>query len=162
MNSAVLRHLVLLVVGVLVVERHKAIDEVHASSPHRVPQGYLGDRRRLGRGRHAQLLAVSLGSGRGGMDVGDQLDLPALQLGYGIHARETENPHGGGQYGGGACRSPCSIVSPSHPPYRSYTRPSRPASRPRYSACATPRGPPDGRLFWGDEHVNGEFLYNGG
>ena len=94
--SRLLRHLVLL----LVVERHKAIDEVHASSPHRVPQGYLGDRRRLGRGCHAQLLAVSLGSGRGRMDVGHQLDLPALQLGYGIHARETENPHGGGQYGG--------------------------------------------------------------
>ena len=149
-----LRHLVLLVVGVLVVERHKAIDEVHASSPHRVPQGYLGDRRRLGRGRHAQLLAVSLGRGRGRMDVGHQLDLPALQLRYGIHARETENPHGGGQYGG----EPVEALLHRLPVTLLIDLILGPHAQPPVHGIAHAQlhgGHQTVRLLGGDEHVNG-------
>ena len=46
------------------------------------------------------------------MDVGHQLDLPALQLRYGIHARELKTPTGVGNMAGSLSK-PCSIVSSS-------------------------------------------------
>lgn len=66
-------HFVLLVVGVLVIVGHQAVDEVDGPLAAGVLKGYQGDGGRLGSGVNRQAFAVGLGYRSGGIDVADQL-----------------------------------------------------------------------------------------
>lgn len=66
-------HFVFLVVGVLVVVGHQAVDEVDGSLAAGVLEGYLSDGGRFGGGSNRQVFAVGLGYCGGGIDVANQL-----------------------------------------------------------------------------------------
>lgn len=68
-----LRHLVLLIVGILVVECHQAGDEVHGTQAVGVLHGKPGDGRGLRRGLHGEVFPVRLCHGYRRVDDGIQL-----------------------------------------------------------------------------------------
>lgn len=92
-------YFVLLVVGVLVIVGHQAVDKIDSPLAAGVLKGYQGDGGRLGSGVNRQVFAVGLSYCGGGIDVADQLQGTGVVFPpggqQGIVDSEAEDTHWG-------------------------------------------------------------------